>query len=183
MRRFRDMSPRRARPGTYTVLSSVLKGTVARDFPLTFFFIKSTHLGPWCISSVFFKFGFKFLELLQLKFDSPLHTVAGSKISPLHHTAGSQISPLHFAAGSLIFPLHFAAERGDSLLHLASDLSAAKCSGKPNLTAVWYRGEPNHTAASCIGESNLIAAWCSGESSLKNIGRLPRPLKGQSCKK
>ncbi len=38
-------------------------------------------------------------------------------------------------------------------------------------------------------ESNLTAAWCSGESiwqrgvKSKNSGRLPRPLKGQSCKK
>ncbi len=100
------------------------------------------------------------MELLQLKFDSPLHDAtgsqisplhdavgsqisplhhaAGSQISPLHHAAGSQISPLHFAAGSQIFLLHFAAERCDSLLHLASELTAEKCSGESNLAAVWF---------------------------------------------
>jgi hypothetical protein len=102
-----------------------------REIPPPFFFIKSSHLGPWFISQVFFvKFGFKFVELLLLKFDSPLHHAAGSQISPLHHVAGSHISPLHHAAGSQISllhvaagsqisPLHFAAERCDSLLHLA----------------------------------------------------------------
>ncbi len=52
-----------------------------------------------------------------------------------------------------------------------------------------WAGESNLTAAWCSEESNLTAAWCSGESiwqqgvKSKNSERLPRPLKGQSCKK
>jgi hypothetical protein len=84
-----------------------VKGTVARDFP-PFFHQKYP---PWTLIHIlifFFKFGSKFVELLQLKFDSPLY-----------HAAGSQISQLHHAAGSQIFLLHFAAESCDSLLHFA----------------------------------------------------------------
>jgi hypothetical protein len=49
------------------------------------------------------------VELLELKFDFPLHDAAGSQISPQYYAAGSQISPLHFAAGSQISPLYEAA--------------------------------------------------------------------------
>ncbi len=40
------------------------------------------------------------MELLELKFDSPLHDAAASQILPLHDDAGSQILPPHDAAGS-----------------------------------------------------------------------------------
>ncbi len=54
--------------------------------------------------SPFFEFAFKFVELLELKFYSPLHDASGSQISPQPYAAGIQILPLHFAAGSQISP-------------------------------------------------------------------------------
>jgi hypothetical protein len=56
-----------------------------------------------------FKFGFKFVEPLELKFDSTLHDAAGSQILPLHYAVGSQILPLHNAVRSQILPPHDAA--------------------------------------------------------------------------
>ncbi len=53
-----------------------------------FFLSNVPTLDPDSYPKFFSKLGFKFVELLQLKFDSPLH-----------HTAGSQISPLHYATG------------------------------------------------------------------------------------
>jgi hypothetical protein len=39
--------------------------------------MKSTHLGLWLISKKFFKLAFKFMELFELKSDSPLHDAVG----------------------------------------------------------------------------------------------------------
>ncbi len=59
---------------------------------------------------MFFRICFqKSVELIELKFDSPLPDSAGSQISPQHYAAGSQIFPLHDAAASQILPLHDAA--------------------------------------------------------------------------
>jgi hypothetical protein len=89
-----------------------------------------------------------------------VHFAAGSQISPLHFVAGSQISLLHFAAGSQNFPLHDAAASQILPLHDAA--------GSQILLL--------HDAAK--------SQFGSGESiKSKNSGRLPRPLKGQSCKK
>jgi hypothetical protein len=63
-------------------------------------------LDPDSYPKFFFEFALKFVELLELKFDSPLHDAAGSQISPQHSAAGSQISPLHFSAWSQISPLY-----------------------------------------------------------------------------
>jgi hypothetical protein len=94
---------------------------------------------------IFFKFGFKFVELFELKFDfmqrgvkfllrfimqrgvkslrrmmlRGVKSMIFADIFPLNHAAGSLISSLHNAAGSQIFPLHFSAWRCDFLLHLA----------------------------------------------------------------
>jgi hypothetical protein len=38
------------------------------------------------------KFGFEFVELSELKFDSLLHYAAGSKIFSLHDATGSQVN-------------------------------------------------------------------------------------------
>ncbi len=55
-----------------------LKGTVAQDFLPTVFPIRSMYLpGPPIHTLIIFVF--KFLELFDLKFDSPLHDAAGSK--------------------------------------------------------------------------------------------------------
>jgi hypothetical protein len=92
-----------------------------------------------------------------------------AEIFPLHHAAGVKLpyciltrgvkSPLHYAAGSQIFLLHDAA--GSQILPLHN------AAGSQIL--------PPHDA---VGSQ-----FGSRESSLKNSGRLPRPLKGQSCKK
>jgi hypothetical protein len=58
------------------------------------------RLGRWLLIAFFFKFGLKFVELSELKFDSLLHPAQGSQIFSLHDAAGSQILPLHFAAGN-----------------------------------------------------------------------------------
>jgi hypothetical protein len=57
----------------------------------------------------FLNFGFKFLELFELMFDSLLHYAPGSQFSLLHYAAGSQVSPMHVAKESQISPLHDAA--------------------------------------------------------------------------
>jgi hypothetical protein len=62
-----------------------------RDFPTSFFSSKVTTLDPDSYLK-FFEFGLKFVELLELKFDSLMHHAAAGKTSPLHYTAGSQIS-------------------------------------------------------------------------------------------
>jgi hypothetical protein len=86
------------------------------------------------------KFGFKFVELFELKSDSMLHHAAGSQISPFHNAVRSQISPLQFTTESQISPMHDAAwsQVNDFFRNLTSaasysgelDLIAAKCSGK-----------------------------------------------------
>jgi hypothetical protein len=40
----------------------------------------------------FFKFGLKFVEFFELKFDSPLHHATGSQIWPLHDAAVAQVN-------------------------------------------------------------------------------------------
>jgi hypothetical protein len=98
-----------------------LKGQQCEIFHLHFFSSKVPTLDPDSYLKFFLKFGFKFVELLQLKFDSlKLHDAAGSQISPLRHAAVSQISPLHHAARSQISPLHYAAGSQISLLHFAA---------------------------------------------------------------
>jgi hypothetical protein len=79
----------------------------------------------------FFNLAFKFVKLIELKFDSLLHHPVGSQILLLHFAAGSQISPLHDTAG--VQPMIFAEI---FLLHFATSCS----------------GESNHTAAKCSGE-------------------------------
>jgi hypothetical protein len=76
------------------------------------------------------------------------------EIFPLYDAAGSQIFLLHFAAGSQILPLHDAA--GSQIL------------------------PPHDAAGSQFGSGESI--WQRGIKS-KNSERLPRPLKGQLCKK
>jgi hypothetical protein len=90
-------------------ISSSLKGQQREIFHLRFFSSKLHTLDPDSNPKFFFEFAFKFVELLELKFDFPLHHAAGSQISPQHYAAGSQISPLHFAVGSKISPLYDAA--------------------------------------------------------------------------
>jgi hypothetical protein len=66
-----------------------LKGTVAQYFPPPFFSSKVPTLDSDSYPS-FFKFDLKFVELSELKFDSPLHDAAGSQKSLLHDATGSQ---------------------------------------------------------------------------------------------
>jgi hypothetical protein len=71
------------------------------------------------------------VELLELKFDSPLHYAAGSQILRLHFAAGSQIFPLHDAAASQILPLHDAA--GSQILPLHDAAGSQFGSGESSL--------------------------------------------------
>ncbi len=105
----------------------------------------------------------------------------------------AEIFPLDDANQMQIKSSYWFLQRGDvthcCTLKWESDLTAAKCSRKSNLTAVWCSGESNLTSTWHSGESNLTAACYSGESIWQqgvksdNFGRLPRPLKRQSCKK
>jgi hypothetical protein len=99
------------------------KGTVAWDFPPTFFFIKITHLGPWFISYVFSNLLSKIRGVFRIKFWLPAAWFSGE----------SNLSA--------------------ALCSGESNLSAAWCSGESNLTAAWCSGESNLTAAWCSGQS------------------------------
>ncbi len=87
----------------------LFKGTVARDFFASNFFIKKSPWAPDQPPKFFLKFGFKFAELFEFEFDSPLHNAPSSQILPLHDAVGSHSSPLHDAAGSHVSLLHDAA--------------------------------------------------------------------------
>jgi hypothetical protein len=86
-------------PG-YLFYTIIFKGTVARDFPPPFYFHQK-HLPTLYPEHIlcFFEFGFKFVELLGLKFDSPLHHAAVTQILPLHNASGSRILLPNDAAG------------------------------------------------------------------------------------
>ncbi len=56
-----------------------LKGTVARNFLASFFIMHQPNMSPWFTSWNICDFGFKFAELLEFEFDSPLHHAAGSQ--------------------------------------------------------------------------------------------------------
>jgi hypothetical protein len=108
-------------PQSYEKVS--LKGQYREILHLHFFHQKYT---PWTLIHIlsFFRiFSQKFVELLELKFNSLLHDAAGSQISPQHYEVGSQTSPLHFAAGSQISLLHDAA--GSQVNDCCRNLSAA----------------------------------------------------------
>ncbi len=137
-----------------------LKGTVERDFAPPFFFIKSTHRAPWFIS-YFFLFAFKFVELFELKFDSPLHDAAGSQISPLQCAAGSQILPLHFAAGSQISPLQCAAGSQILPMHFAagSQISPVHDASGRQIFMLHY------AAGSQISPLQLLQTWTTSSAS------------------
>ncbi len=70
---------------------TLLKGIVARDFPPPIFHQKYPPR-TLILSLNLFKFVLKFVELLELKVNSPLHHAAGWHISPRHYAAGNQIS-------------------------------------------------------------------------------------------
>ncbi len=136
----------------------------------------------------------------------PLHHAARSH--PLHFAAGSQVNdfcrnlPATSCSEESNLPTAFCSGR--------MFLPAASCSGQSDLSAAKWSGESNLTATSCSRESNLTGAKCSEELKWeisgnisprrrgrvqsyrrtmqwgvksKNFGRLPRPLKGQSCHK
>jgi hypothetical protein len=87
-----------------------------------------------------------------------LHFAAWSQISTLYYAAGSQISLLHFSAGSQIFRQHYAA--GSQILPLHDAAKVKSYHRMMQRESIWQRGVKS-----------------------KNSGRLPRPLKGQSCRK
>jgi hypothetical protein len=107
------------------------------------------------------------VDLLQLKFNSPLHDAEGSQTSLLQN-----------AAASKIFPLHFATERCDSLLHLALESqilllqNAAESQILPPYDAAGSQILPlDDAAGSQILPLHDAAGsqFGSGESSLKSL--------------
>ncbi len=146
-------------------------------FSTCVFFPSKVHtLDPDSYPKFFFEFAFKFVKLLELKFDYPLydaaasqdndccrnlpaaslHDAEGSQTSLLHFAAGSRISPLHFAAWSQIFPLHDAVASQILPLHDAAGSQILQ----PHDAAGNQILPPHDGAGSQFG---------SGESSLKTL--------------
>jgi hypothetical protein len=160
------------------------KGTVARDFPPPFFPSKVPTLDLDSYRKFFFKFGFKFVELLQLKFDSPLQSNLSAALCSGESNladaccSGESNLPTAFCSGEMWLPAAPCIRSYCCKMQRGAKSYSCMIQRRVNLTAPW-----------CSGKSNLTAAWCSGKSiwqrgvKSQNFGRLPRPLKGQSCKK
>jgi hypothetical protein len=171
------------------------KGTVAWDIPPPFFSSKVPTWDPDLYPKIL-KNLVSNSWLLQLKFDSPLH-----------YTAGSKILLLHFAAGIQIFPLHFAAERCDSrcILHwrvrfyhckLQRGVESYRCTMQRGVESYHCIMQQRVKSYSCIMQQRIKSYRCMKQRRVKsyrfmmqrgvkskNFRRLHRPLKRQSCKK